>query len=90
MTAALHDHGLVNGVVVARNEATGRALARQYGYEWTRRLGARRPTLLVNATPVGMAPDADHLRRPLPFPSGCASSGRTRSSTSSRSPPTPR
>ncbi|WP_232549314.1 shikimate 5-dehydrogenase [Propioniciclava soli] len=51
------------GMVVARNETTGRALADQYGFEWAAELGARRPHTLINCTPVGMegGPDADAL-----------------------------
>jgi len=55
VVAALRDHGLTDVVVVARNEATGRALADRYGYAWIVELGGHCPNLLVNATPVGMA-----------------------------------
>lgn len=63
VVAALRDAGFASGAVVARNERAGRALAEQYGYPWRARLGAERPRLLVNATPVGMAggPAADDL-----------------------------
>jgi shikimate dehydrogenase len=66
VTAALRDAGHGRGIVVARNERTGRALAGQYGFRWTPDLGADRPRLLVNATPVGMAggPAEDEL--PVP------------------------
>jgi hypothetical protein len=49
--------------VVARNPRTGMALAERYGYAWQAEVGASRPQLLVNATPVGMAggPAADDL-----------------------------
>lgn len=53
--AALRDHGHTDGLVVARNERTGRALAERYGVGWAPELGARRPRLLAHATPVGMA-----------------------------------
>ncbi len=55
VVAALHDAGFKAGTVIARNEATGRAVADQYGYGWSPELGPLRPSLLVNATPVGMA-----------------------------------
>lgn len=61
--AALRDAGFADGVVVARNEKTGRTLADRYGYPWRADLGPDRPQLVVNATPVGMAggPAADDL-----------------------------
>ncbi|MEE1620473.1 shikimate 5-dehydrogenase [Zafaria sp. Z1313] len=51
--AALRDAGFGRVQLVARNEAAGRALAGQYGFEWVPEYdaGAR---LLVNVTPVGM------------------------------------
>ena len=55
VTAALRDGGFADGVVVARNERTGPALAEQYGFRWAASLGDERPQLVVNATPVGMA-----------------------------------
>jgi shikimate dehydrogenase len=63
IVAALRHLGYESGTVVARNGTTGRALAEQYGYTWAPSLGSRRPELLVNATPVGMAgePDEAHL-----------------------------
>ncbi len=61
--AALSAAGLREGVVVARNESTGRALADRYDIGWRSEMGSHRPQLLVNATPIGMAdgPDADRL-----------------------------
>lgn len=66
MLAALVDSGFTRGVVVARNAERGQALARAYGVAWTPRLDERRPELLVNATPIGMAggPEAGHLAFP--------------------------
>lgn len=74
--AALRDHGFTRGHVVARTEAAGRALAGGYGWTWLAGLGDLRPALVLNATPVGMAPvpgspdhsgdlsvDADVVRR---------------------------
>jgi shikimate dehydrogenase len=65
VVAALHDLGYSSGAVVARNEATGRALAEEYGYGWAPSLGRTRPELLVNATPVGMAGGLDEERLPV-------------------------
>ncbi len=64
--AALRDAGLARGVVVARNEATGRALAGRYGFGWQATLGAARPRMLVNVTPIGMrgGPEAEALSFP--------------------------
>ena len=68
--AALRDAGFKDVTVVARNEATGRALAEQYGFAWSAELGPRRPPgtadMLINVTPVGMAggPDAEALSFP--------------------------
>lgn len=63
VVAALRAEGFADGVVVARNERTGRALADRYGYPWRAALDGDHPDLVVNATPVGMAvgPDVDAL-----------------------------
>lgn len=54
VVAALRDHGLERGTVIARNERNGHALARAYGYLWRpEMLGDA--DLLINATPIGMA-----------------------------------
>jgi shikimate dehydrogenase len=53
--AALRDFGLQDGTVVSRNRTSGTALAQQYGLTWQEQVGAAGPSLLVNATPVGMA-----------------------------------
>jgi shikimate dehydrogenase len=64
--AALRDSGFGSGIVIARNEQTGEALATQYGYRWQAELHGSQPQLLINATPVGMAggPAADDLPYP--------------------------
>ncbi|MBV4521041.1 shikimate 5-dehydrogenase [Pseudomonas sp. SWRI74] len=63
VASALRDGGYKNGVIVARNERAGRTLADSLGYEWQAELGARRPQMLVNVTPVGMdgGPEAGQL-----------------------------
>lgn len=56
VVCALRDAGFMRGTVVARNQKTGAALARQYGYAWSPELdSAARPGLLVNVTPIGMS-----------------------------------
>ena len=59
VASALRDGGYRNGLIVARNEATGAALAASCGYEWQPELGAQRPHMLINVTPVGMAGGAE-------------------------------
>ncbi len=67
IASALDDSGYRRVTIAARNEKTGRALAEKYGYAW-------QPSpaedggfqTLVNASPVGMAPEADGC----PFPAG--------------------
>ena len=46
--------GFRDGIILARNENTGRPLALANGYEWRGKLGDARPGLLINATPIGM------------------------------------
>jgi shikimate dehydrogenase len=66
VTAALRDAGFRDGTVVARNETTGAALAGQYGFRWAAELGSRRPQLIVNSTPVGMAGGPAAADLPVP------------------------
>ena len=54
VASALRDGGYANGLIVARNEAAGRALAHNLGYTWQATLGETRPQMLVNVTPIGM------------------------------------
>lgn len=51
---ALRDAGFTEGLIIARNEQTGRALAESCGLRWQAELGDERPPLLVNVTPLGM------------------------------------
>jgi shikimate dehydrogenase len=63
---ALKEAGFRSGVIVARNQETGRALAQATGYEHQRELSlGERPTLLINATPIGMSGGVEHDA--LPF-----------------------
>ncbi len=55
VACALHDSGFTDGLIVARNEATGAALARQYGFRWNRQSGDEKRELVINVTPIGMA-----------------------------------
>jgi shikimate dehydrogenase len=62
VASALRDGGYKNGLIVARNERAGRALAESLGYRWQAELGSERPQMLINVTPIGMSgPEADQL-----------------------------
>lgn len=72
--AALRARGHTDVAVLARNAATGRALAKRHGCEWISDLGAERPALLLNATPQGMAGPA---AADLPFDAEAVAAART-------------
>ncbi|MCQ1999409.1 shikimate 5-dehydrogenase [Arthrobacter zhaoxinii] len=55
VAAALRDAGFSDVTVVARNEATGRALADLYDFAWQAEPGTSTADLLINVTPLGMA-----------------------------------
>src|ERR1700751_4856886 len=59
VACALRDAGFTNGLIIARNESTGTALANQYGFLYTKELAGVKPNLLINVTPVGMAGGAE-------------------------------
>jgi shikimate dehydrogenase len=59
VACALRDAGFTNGLIVARNEAAGSALAQQYGFRWTKQINEGKPQLLINVTPIGMAGGAE-------------------------------
>ena len=63
VACALKDAGFAHGIIVARNETAGAALAEQYGFAWKRDLENETPGLLINVTPIGMAggTEADQL-----------------------------
>jgi shikimate dehydrogenase len=63
VASALRDGGYGNGLIVARNEQAGRALATSLGYEWQAELGNERAQMLINVTPIGMTggPEAEQL-----------------------------
>jgi shikimate dehydrogenase len=53
--AAFRDNGFRDGTVVARNSRSGEELAARLGYGWQADVGSIRASVIVNATPVGMA-----------------------------------
>ncbi|WP_296256336.1 MULTISPECIES: shikimate 5-dehydrogenase [unclassified Pseudomonas] len=57
VACAMRDAGFSDGLIIARNEQAGRALAKTCGLQWQSELGSERPPLLVNVTPLGMAGD---------------------------------
>nr|WP_321984657.1 shikimate 5-dehydrogenase [uncultured Lichenicoccus sp.] len=66
VASALRDHGFANGTIVARNQATGSALATACGYNWASELGDLQAGMLINVTPIGMegGPEAVDLAFP--------------------------
>jgi shikimate dehydrogenase len=65
IVAALDDSGYRHITIVARNQQTGPPLAEKYGYRWLPQW-ANGDTfdVLVNASPVGMAPHAEQCPCP--------------------------
>ena len=59
VACALKDAGFTDGLIVARNETAGAALAAQYGFEWKKELENETPGLLINVTPIGMVGGAE-------------------------------
>lgn len=55
VACALRDLGFTNGVIVGRNEASGRALADLCGFKWQTDMSGIEADLLINATPLGMS-----------------------------------
>lgn len=51
---AFKNRGFENGIIVAKNEKTGTALAQKLGYVWQATLEPNQADLIINATPVGM------------------------------------
>jgi shikimate dehydrogenase len=65
VVAAFRNAGFGELIVLARNEAAGRALADQYGYRWVRHEPPAGAEIIVNVTPLGMnGPEADTLAFP--------------------------
>lgn len=69
VVAALTNKGFGPGVVVARNQHTGQALADQYGHQWVPETGSVTADLIVNATPIGM--DGGPAHNKLSAPKEC-------------------
>lgn len=62
VAAALRDAGFTSVTIVARNEDSGRALARLYGFSWQAEVGSSTAEMLINVTPLGMqGADAEAL-----------------------------
>ena len=55
VVCALKNSDFCDGVIVARNEVAGRALAERYGYAWQAEPKGLQSGLLINVTPIGMA-----------------------------------
>ena len=55
VAGAFFDAGFAQGMIIARNEQTGPALAACYEYAWAPEVGKLRAPILVNVTPIGMA-----------------------------------
>ena len=55
VVCALKNLDFRDGVIVARNEVAGRALAERYGYAWQAEPKGLQSGLLINVTPIGMA-----------------------------------
>ncbi|MET0457566.1 MAG: shikimate 5-dehydrogenase [Mycobacterium sp.] len=53
--AAFRDRGFRSGIVVARNQDSGRALADRLGYDYAAEVGSHVASVIVNVTPIGMA-----------------------------------
>lgn len=73
VAAALRDAGFADGMIIARNEPAGRALADQYGYHWRSDLPRDGAPLLINVTPLGMdGKDSETLAFPQDHIAACA------------------
>jgi shikimate dehydrogenase len=53
--AAFRDRGFASGIVIARNQESGRALADRLGYDYAADVGTHVADVIVNVTPIGMA-----------------------------------
>jgi shikimate dehydrogenase len=57
--AAFRDRGFTSGIVIARNQESGRALAGRLGYDYATEVGTHAADVIVNVTPIGMAGAAE-------------------------------
>jgi shikimate dehydrogenase len=53
--AAFRDYGFKSGIVIARNEESGRRLADRLDYDYATDVGSHIASVIVNVTPIGMA-----------------------------------
>ncbi|OCG44832.1 shikimate 5-dehydrogenase [Gilliamella sp. Choc5-1] len=54
---AFYDADFKNGIIVARNQSKGEALAKRYGYQWVKdeqNIPPQQAKLIINVTPIGM------------------------------------
>ena len=54
---AFYDAGFKNGIIAARNQSKGEALAKRYGYQWVKdeqNIPPQQAKLIINVTPIGM------------------------------------
>ena len=65
---AFRDHGFGSGIIVARNDESGRALADRLGYDYAAEVGSHTASVLVNVTPIGMAGGPEASERPFGEP----------------------
>lgn len=63
--SAFRDNGFHQGVIVARNETAGPALAERLGYHWRSHVGGAEASIIVNVTPVGMAGGVEEHHTPF-------------------------
>ncbi len=64
--SAFRDRGFHDGIVVARNEAAGPALADRLDYHWRSHIGGATASIIVNVTPIGMAGGAGEHENAFP------------------------
>ncbi|SCC03281.1 shikimate 5-dehydrogenase [Gilliamella intestini] len=57
MIGAFYDAGFKNGIIAARNQQKGEALAKRYNYKWVKdeqEILPHQAKLIINVTPIGM------------------------------------
>lgn len=75
VAAALRNRGHRSGIVIARNAATGSALAELYGFDWAETAEGLTAPLIINATPIGMTGGIE--AETLAFPSEAIEAAET-------------
>lgn len=61
--AAFRDHGFLSGMVIARNQQSGRGLAERLDYDYAPDVGSQVASVIVNVTPIGMAGASEATER---------------------------